>query len=132
MGTCRGRDAADTNVEAVAERVLADVRHVDALRGVGYYSPEDCGTVYLREDVRRQVSDATAPLEDAVLESIGVQTIEEYFDDTMTATMRLFEGIVVLYSCVARHRGVVVVVDRDPGPDYAALLERLETMTVGD
>lgn len=83
-------------------------------------------------DVRRRVTDETAPLEDAVLESIGLQTIEEYFADTMTATMRLFEGTVVLYSRVARHRGVVVVLDRDPVLDYETLLERLEAMPTAD
>lgn len=122
-------EAKAPKVAAVAERTAEELSDLDALRGVGYYAPSDCETVYLREDVRRRVADETRPLEDAVLESIAAQTIEDFFEDAMTGTVRVFEETVVLYSCAARHRGVVVSLDREPDLDYASLLQQLEQLT---
>lgn len=113
-------------VEADAERILAEVEDLDCVRGVGYYAPEECDTVYLRSDVQRTTEDPSRPLEDAVLESISLQTLEDYFDDDLTSTLRIFETKVVLYACAAEHRGVVVALDREPDVDYADLLTTLE------
>lgn len=119
------------DVASVAEQALEETAGRENLRGVGYYSPDGCEAIYLREDVRQRVSDGDGDelLEDAVLESIGAQALEDYVDDTLTGTVRLFEDTVVLYSCVADHRGVVVTFDRERDLDYAALLERLEALT---
>ncbi|WP_135829452.1 hypothetical protein [Halorussus halobius] len=131
MTAVDGTDATNgqTGVEALADRLVTEMDDLDYLRGVGYYSPEGCDTVYLRSDVRHGPDDHSRALEDAVLESIGAQTLEDYFDDDLTGTIRSFETKVVIYSCAATHRGVVASFDREPGVDYVGLLSTLERLT---
>jgi len=131
MTAVDGRDATNghVDVEGLAERSLTEVDELDCLRSVGYYSPESCDTVYLRNDVRNGGDDHSRALEDAMLESIGAQTLEDYFDDDLNGTIRSFETKVVVYSCAARHRGVVASFDREAGVDYVGLLSTLERLT---
>lgn len=113
-------------IEAIAEAIRTDLDDTLPVRGVGYYSPVDCGTVYLRSDVRREVADETEPLEDAVLESIWHSTLEEHFDDELTGTVRFFDHMVAVYAAVGEHRGVVITFDRTRELDLGVVDDLLD------
>lgn len=123
-----GDEGESVDTAQIAEQMLTELSDFGCLRGVGYYTPEGCERVYLREALRKQRHDCSQLLEDAALESVGLGVLEDVLEDDMTGTVRVFENQVVLYYYLAEQRGVVVSLDRNSLLDYEAVHARLERL----
>lgn len=100
-------------VDELTERVTEQL-DPDGLRMVGYFAAKDFDVEYVRDDVREEIAQSHEDaLRDAVLESLSMEYLEDYFADDIVGTTRIFETKAVVYCRASELQGIVVSLDRE-------------------
>jgi hypothetical protein len=116
-----------TNVAQQLEPVLKDTLG-ESLVGLATYEDSEYAVVYRDETTSSQYtqSDIQGILEHIQLETIGTPVFEEYHDEPLQATVRVYDTLVTVAVPVAETKGLVVVVRNDGSHDPYSLIKKVQ------
>lgn len=118
-----------TRTKKLAATVSDIVQEIvgEELAGVGYYTDEETGVIYERDDIRDEYArdDVEEILDSARLESLGKGAYEIPHEEQLTATIRTYESIANVILPVSELNGVVIAVDYPGDCSYQAVLQTI-------
>lgn len=124
------RNSDDFDTEGLVRRLSSVLQdHTgDTLAGVASYADAEYEVVYRDDDLSGEYSgeDIIDILENIQLETLSTSLYEGYHDQSLHATVRIYDRLTTIAVPAGESTGVVIALHNDEGQDLYALLSLIE------